>query len=145
MARPGQRFWWSFAMMSMKEVFVRTIVYGLVLSVVDAVSGRFFQASPDPNVLLALGAVAWAGYQLARSGQDRVAIPAALSLFAAYATGFVIWAELLVGWNRSVPWSPRSAAWVVWIVCAALVVAVVARLSGMGARAATTAAQSNGA
>jgi hypothetical protein len=130
-------------MMSTKEVFIRAILYGLVLSALDAVSGRFFQASPDPSVLMFLGATAWVSYRLAEGGQGRIAVPAALTLAAVYAAGFVMWAALLVGWNRSIPWQPRSRTWVIVVLAAVPVVTFLARASGTGKRLA--AANANGA
>jgi hypothetical protein len=130
------------AMMSTKEVFIRVVIYGLVLSALDAVSGRFFQASPDPTVVLFLGATAWTSYRLARAEQERLAIPAALTLALVYAGGFVMWAALLVGWNRSVPWHPRSATWVAVVLIAAPVTAFIAKSAGTNARVATTKQQS---
>ena len=125
-------------MMSTKQVFTRAVIYALVLSALDAVSGRFFQAHPDPNILLFMGGTAWASYRLAQAGQERLAVPAGLTLFVVYAAGFVLWTTLLVGWNRSVPWRPRSATWVVVMIAAAPVVAFLARFAG--SRAARTAA-----
>lgn len=128
-------------MMSTREVFIRAVIYGLVLSALDAVSGRFFQASPEPTVVMFLGATAWTSYRLAQAGQDRLAIPAALTLAVAYACGFVAWAALLVGWNRSVPWQPRSATWVAVVLAAAPVAAFVAKSAGANAREAAPAGQ----
>ena len=68
-------------MMSTKQVFTRAVIYALVLSALDAVSGRFFQAHPDPNILLFMGATAWASYRLAQAGPERLAVPAGLALF----------------------------------------------------------------
>jgi hypothetical protein len=131
------------AMMSTKEVFIRVVIYGLVLSALDAVSGRFFQASPDPVVVLFLGATAWTAYRLALAKQEQLAIPAALTLALVYAAGFVMWAALLVGWNRSVPWHPRSVTWLVIVLAAAPVAAVLAKSAGTNARIAATKQQSN--
>ena len=125
-------------MMSTREVFIRAVIYGLVLSALDAVSGRFLQASPDPTVVLFLGSTAWTSYRLAEAGRDRLAIPVALTLAAVYACGFVAWAALLVGWNRSVPWHPRSLTWVAVVLLAAPVAAFVAKSAGRNARAAAT-------
>ncbi|HUQ80281.1 MAG TPA: hypothetical protein VM076_04060 [Gemmatimonadaceae bacterium] len=124
--------------MSTKEVFVRVVIYGLVLSAIDAVSGRFFQASPDPIVVLFIGATAWTSYRLAQAGQERLAIPAALTLAVVYAAGFVMWAALLVGWNGSVPWHPRSATWVAVVLAAAPVAAFLTKSAGTNARVAAT-------
>ena len=122
--------------MSTKQVFTRVVIYALILSAVDAVAGRFFQASPDPSVVLSLGATAWVAYRLAQAGQERLAFPAGVTLFAVYAAAFVLWANLLVGWNRSVPWQPRSTVWLMVVVSAAPVVAYVAKISGSAARTA---------
>jgi len=124
-------------MMSTKQVFTRAVIYALVLSALDAVSGRFFQAHPDPNILLFMGATAWASYRLAQAGPERLAVPAGLTLFVAYAAGFVLWTTLLVGWNRSAAWRPRSATWAITMIAAAPVVAFLAKLAG--SRAARTA------
>ena len=124
------------------QIFRRVIVYGLLLSAVDAVAGRMLQASPDPSVVLSLGATAWVAYRLAEAKARRLALPAALTLWAVYMAAFVLWARLLVGWNNSVPWQPRSAAWMTMFAVSAPIVAVVARIAGAraAARAATNTA-----
>ena len=38
--------------MSTRQVFVRMIAYGLVISAIDAIAGRMLQADPDPSVVL---------------------------------------------------------------------------------------------
>ena len=130
-------------MMSTKEVFIRVVIYGLVLSALDAVSGRFLQAPPDPIVVLFVGATAWTAYRLAQAGRDRLAIPAALTLALVYAAGFVMWAALLVDWNRSVPWHPRSVTWLVIVLAAAPLAALLAKSAGTNARIAATKRPSN--
>ena len=122
-------------MMSTRQVFVRVIVYALALSAIDAVSGRMLRASPGPSIALSLGATAWIAYRLAQGGQARLAFGAAVTLWALYMLGFVLWARLLVGWNGAVPWAPRSTAWMLGFAAAAPVVAIVAQLAG--ARAAS--------
>ena len=47
-------------MMSTRQVFMRVVVYALVLSAIDAVSGRLLRASPEPSLTLSLGATATA-------------------------------------------------------------------------------------
>jgi hypothetical protein len=127
------------------QVFRRVIAYGLLLSAVDAVSGRMLQASPDPSVILSLGATAWAAYRLAEARATRLAIPAAVTLWVVYMSAFVLWARLLVGWNNSVPWHPRSTAWMTTFAVSAPIVAAIARVAGTraaaraGARVATEA------
>ena len=125
--------------MSARQVFVRVVIYAVVLSAIDAVSGRFFQASPDPSVVLFLGATAWVSYRLAEATQERLAFPAGVTMFVVYVAAFIVWARLLVGWNRSVPWEPRSTTWVVVVVVAAPIVAYVAKISGSAARTAAAA------
>ena len=116
--------------MSTRAVFTRMVLYGLVLSVIDAAGGRVLRVAPDPSVLLALGATAWASYRLAEGRQSRIAVPAALTLWTAYAAGFVVWARLLVGWNGSIPWHPPSTLWVIGVAVAAVVIAVAAQFAG---------------
>jgi hypothetical protein len=124
------------------QVFRRMIAYGLLLSAVDVVSGRTLQAAPDPSVVLSLGATAWVAYRLAQSGAARLAFPAAITLWVVYMAAFVLWARLLVGWSNSVPWHPRSVAWMTMFAIAAPIIAVIAQIAGTraAARAATTAA-----
>jgi len=122
--------------MSTRQIFTRVVVIALILSAIDAVSGRVLQASPDPSVVLSLGATAWVAYRLAEDGQARLAFVAAITMWGVYMAGFVLWAWLLVGWNRSVPWHPRSTTWMLAVAAAAPIVALVAQLSGSGARAA---------
>lgn len=127
------------------QVFRRVIAYGLLLSAVDAVSGRMLQASPDPSVILSLGATAWAAYRLAEARATRLAVPAAVTLWVVYMSAFVLWARLLVGWNNSVPWHPRSTTWMTTFAVSAPIVAAIAQVAGTraaaraGARVATEA------
>jgi hypothetical protein len=116
--------------MSTAQVFVRIVAIALLVSAVDAIAGRVFQASPDPSLVLSLGATAWASYRLAEAGQARLSFLAGVTMWTVYMTGFVVWAWLLVGWNGSVPWHPRSTTWMVAVAAAALVVAIVAQLAG---------------
>lgn len=124
--------------MSTRQVFVRMIAYGLVISAIDAIAGRMLQADPDPSVVLSLGATGWVAYQLAAGGRSRIAVPAGLTLWLSFMGGFLVWARLLVGWNGSGPWHPRSDAWMATFAIAVPLVALVAQLAG--ARAATRAA-----
>jgi hypothetical protein len=117
------------------QVFRRVIAYGLVLSALDAVSGRMLQASPDPSVVLSLGATGWTAYRLAESRATRLALPAALALWIVYIAAFVLWARLLVGWNNSVPWHPRSVTWMTWFAISAPIVAVASQIAGARAAA----------
>ena len=119
------------------HVFRRVVAYGLLLSAVDAVSGRMLQASPDPSIVLSLGATAWVSYRLAEGNQGRLAVPAGITLWIVYFAAFVLSSRLLVGWNGSVPWAPRSTAWMMVFALSVPVVAIVAQLAG--ARAATRA------
>jgi peptidoglycan/LPS O-acetylase OafA/YrhL len=112
------------------QILIRAAVYGILLAGIDAVSGRTLQASPDPSVLLALFATAWVAYRLAEQRRGRLALPAALTLWAAYAAAFVAFASALVGWNGSVPWEPRSTMWMISFAVAAPVVAVLGRVAG---------------
>ena len=121
--------------MSTYRVFARVVMYALILSAVDAASGRFLQASPDLNVVLSLGATGWIAYRLAESGQARIAFPAGIVMWVVYLAGYALWAWLLVGWNRSVPWHPRSTTWLAVFAMAAPVVALVGQSWGTGARA----------
>ena len=116
--------------MSTRQVFIRMIVYGLVISAVDAIAGRMLQADPEPSVVLSLGATAWAAYQLTANGRARIAFPAGLTLWLSFMAGFLLWARLLVGWNGSVPWHPRSAAWMAAFALAAPLVAGLGQLAG---------------
>ena len=121
--------------MSTRQVFVRMIVYGLVISAIDAAAGRMMQVDPDPSVVLSLGATAWVAYQLAVHGRSRIAFPAGLTLWLSFMGGFLLWARLLVGWNNSVPWHPRSSTWMLTFALAAPVIAIAAQL--LGTRAAS--------
>lgn len=124
------------------QVFRRVIAYGLLLSAVDAVSGRMLQASPDPSVVLSLGATGWVAYRLAESRATRLAVPAALTLWVVYMAAFVLWATLLTGWNNSVPWRPRSATWMTMFAISAPIIAAIGQIAGARAaeRARTKAA-----
>jgi len=119
------------------QVFRRVVWYGLLLGAVDAVGGRLLQAAPDPSAVLSLGATAWAAYRLAQTKATRIAFPAAMTLFVVYIVTFLICAWLLVGWNGSVPWRPRSATWITMFVISAPIIAIIAQFLGSraGARA----------
>jgi hypothetical protein len=121
-------------MMSTRQVFLRVVVYGLVLSAVDAVSGRMFRAAPDLSTFLSLGGTAWVAYRLAAGGLARVAIPAALVLFAMYLAGYLLWSTLLIGWNGAVAWRPPSTRWLVGFVAMAPIIATAAYLLGLKVR-----------
>jgi len=116
--------------MSTAQVFTRVVAIALLVSAVDAVSGRLLQASPDPSLVLSLGATAWASYRLAEAGQARLSFLAGMTMWAVYMAGFVLWAWLLIGWNGSVPWHPRSTTWMIAVAALAPVVAIVAQLAG---------------
>jgi len=116
--------------MSTAQVFVRIVAIALLVSAIDAISGRVLQTSPDPSLVLSLGATAWASYRLAEAGQARLSFLAGVTMWTVYMTGFVVWAWLLVGWNGSVPWHPRSTTWMVAVAAVAPVVAIVAQLAG---------------
>ena len=131
--------------MPRSRIFVRVIVYGLVLSAIDAVGGRLLMASPDPSMWISLGATAWIAYQLADHGETRIAFTAAITLFAVYLAAFVLWAALLVGWNSAVPWQPRSTGWMIGFTALAPAVALVAQLLGTRAAAARRATTPNDA
>jgi hypothetical protein len=118
------------ATMSSAQVFTRVVAIALLVSAVDAVSGRVLQASPDPSLVLSLGAAAWAAYRLAEGGQARLAFLAGVTMWAAYMAGFLLWTWLLIGWNGSVAWHPRSTTWMVAVTAAAPIVAIVAQLAG---------------
>jgi len=114
----------------LKEHSLSLVAIALLVSAVDAISGRVLQASPDPSLVLSLGATAWASYRLAEAGQARLSFLAGVTMWTVYMTGFVVWAWLLVGWNGSVPWHPRSTTWMVAVAAVAPVVAIVAQLAG---------------
>ena len=113
---------------------MRVVAYGLALSAIDAASGRVLGASPGLSTTLSLGGTAWAAYRLAAGGHQRVAIPAALVLFAMYVAGFVLWSTVLIGWNGAVAWQPPSTRWMVGLIALAPVVATAAYFAGSKAR-----------
>src|SRR5689334_12578641 len=110
--------------MATGALLTRMIVYGLALSAIDAVSGRMLQASPDPSVVLALGATAWAAFRVAGSGRAPMAIPAGLTLWIAFLGGFVVCARILVGWNGSAPWRLPGTTWLAGFAACAIGAAV---------------------
>ena len=118
--------------------FGQVATYGVVIGVIDAVSGRTLQASPDPSTLFALLATAWVAYDLAERRQRRIAEAAALTLWATYFVTFIATANLLVGWNNSVPWRPASLNWVMWFAFCAIVVAFMAAAHGKRAAGAAS-------
>jgi len=126
--------------MSTERVFTQTIAYGLLLGVIDAVAGRLLQAAPDPTIVLSLGGTAWVAYGLAEARRTRIAVPAGVAFWVAFFAAFWISARLLIGWNGSVPWHPRSTTWMLVFAVSAPVVALIAQF--FGARAAARAGTS---
>jgi len=126
------------------QIFRRVVWYGLLLSAVDAVTGRLLHAAPDPSVVLSLGATGWVAYRLAEAKATRLAFPAAMTLFVVYIAAFVLCARLLEGWNGSVAWHPRSVAWMAMFVISAPIIALIAQFVGSrtGARVGAKAASS---
>ena len=120
--------------MSIGQIFTRTIAYGLLLGVIDAVAGRLLQAAPDPSIVLSLGGTAWVAYGLAEARQTRMAVPAAVAFWLAFFAAFWVCARLLIGWNGSVPWHPRSMSWMITFAISVPIVALIAQI--LGARAA---------
>lgn len=123
-------------MQSNRELFLRVVINALILSALDALSGRFFQASPDPSLVLFLGATAWVSYRMVELKRDALAIPLGVTMAGVYAAGFLLSAALLVGWNRSVPWHPRSWIWVMGVLAAVPLVALVAKRRALRQRTA---------
>ena len=120
------------------KALLRVIVIAVVISGIDAISGRVFQASLNPSSALALGAPAWAAYRLAADGQRGLAIVAGVLMWAVFIGGYFAWATLLVGWNGSVPWQPRSAPWLINLGMTALLATVAAQFAGARASASRT-------
>ena len=120
--------------MSTGQLFTRMIAYGLLLGVIDAVAGRVLQAAPDPSVVLSLGGTAWVAYGLAEARRTRIAFPVAVAFWVGFFAAFWVCARLLIGWNGSVPWHPRSTKWMITFAVSVPIVALVAQF--LGARAA---------
>ena len=55
--------------MTLPKLLTRVIGIAVVLSAVDAVSGRALHASVNPSAALLLGAPAWVAFRLARYGR----------------------------------------------------------------------------
>jgi hypothetical protein len=123
--------------MTTRQVFIRMAIYGAVLGAADAFLGRALQASPDVNLLLLLLAAAWVGSALGSMQRVRIAVPAALTLIAAFLVTYAGVAHLLVGWNNSVPWhaDPGELAW--FFLAVAAVAMVFAKLADRSRAAAT--------
>ena len=117
-------------LMTSAQVFIRVAIYGILLGAIDAVSGRTLQASPEPSVLLGLLATAWVAYRLSEARRTHVALPAAITIWLVYFGSFAVFAHLLVGWNNSAPWRPRSVSWVLGFAIAAAITGVVAQAAG---------------
>ena len=117
------------------KVLLRVIAIAIVVSGIDAISGRVFQAAPNPSTALAVGAPAWAAYRLAAHGQRSLAVIAGVVMWVVFIAAYVGWAALLVGWNRSVPWQPESTAWLVNLGLVALAGSVAAQFAGARASA----------
>lgn len=127
------------------QVFSRVVPIGLALGAIDALAGRVLQAHPDPSWILSLGATGWVTYRLARAGHRRLSLYAGLTVWLAFMVSFVLVARVLVGWNNSVAWEPRSGAWLVAFAAAAPVVAVLAQTAGFRARSSSRDATESGA
>ena len=124
-------------MMTIRQAFARIVAIGLGVGAIDALAGRVLQAQPDPSIVLSLGVTAWVAYRLAQAGQSRLALFAAVSVWIVYMIGFVLCASLLVGWNGSAPWKPRSMTWLIMVAASAPIVAVIAQRAGLRAVNAT--------
>ena len=120
--------------MTHSKTLLRLVSIALVLSAVDAISGRVFHASVNPSAALFLGAPAWVAYRLARFGYGPRAWIAAMILWAAYMASFIGWAVLLSGWNRAQPWYPRSGSWVLLMGGWAFAIALLAQVAGARTR-----------
>ena len=112
------------------QVVTRVVVYGFALGVIDSVSGRTLQASPDPSILLSLAAVAWVAFRLAENNQSRLAFSAAVGLWIVYFGAFLATSRLLVGWNGSAPWQQRSTSWMMLLAAMVPLVALLAQFAG---------------
>ena len=120
--------------MTLPQVLIRVIAIALVLSAIDAISGRVFHAAVNPSAALLLGAPAWVAFRLARHGSGPRPLVAAMIVWAVYLASFIGWAALLTGWNRAVPWYPRSNSWVLLMGGWAFVIAAFAQAAGARAR-----------
>ena len=125
-------------MSSTEHALGRMIGYGLLLGILNAVGGRLLHAALDPSVTLSLGATAWAAYALAEARHTRIAFSAGILLWLGFIAGFVGCAYLLIGWNGSLPWRPRSTMWMVAFAVAVPVVALLAQFLGVRAAARAT-------
>ena len=123
--------------MTLPKVLLRVVAIALVLSAIDAISGRVLHASVNPSAALFLGAPAWVAFRLARHGHGSASQIAAMLLWAVYMASFTGWAALLAGWNGAMPWYPRSGSWLLLMGGWALVIAAFAQAAG--ARAGVTA------
>lgn len=125
--------------MTTRQLFGRLVIYGIVLGGIDALTGRVFGTSPDPNYLLVLLAAAWVGFTLgANSYGARVAAFGALTFFSGCIVTFAVLAHLLAGWNNSVPWRTSPGKIAGFVLAASFVGALFGRL-GARARAASNA------
>ena len=122
--------------MTLPKVLIRVIGIAVVLSAIDAVSGRLFHASVNPSAALFLGAPAWVAFRLARYGHGPRSWIAAMVLWAVYMASFIGWAALLAGWNRAVPWYPRSGSWVLLMGGWAFAISIFAQVIGARLRVA---------
>lgn len=122
--------------MPLTTVFIRVVGIALALSAIDAISGRLFHASVNPSAALFLGAPAWVAFRLARHGYAWRSWIAAVILWAVYMASFIGWAALLAGWNRAVPWYPRSTSWLLLMGGWAFAIAIFAQVAGARARVA---------
>ena len=120
--------------MTLFKVLIRIVGIGLILSAIDAISGRVFHASVNPSAALFLGAPAWVTFRLARHGHGPRSWIAAMVLWAVYMGSFTGWAALLAGWNGSVPWYPRNGSWLLLMGSWAFVIALFAQVGGARAR-----------
>ena len=120
--------------MPFPKTLIRVVSIALVLSAVDAISGRVFHASVNPSAALFLGAPAWVAYRLTRHGSGSRAWMSAMLLWVVYMASFFGWAALLSGWNRAEPWYPRSGSWVLLMGGWAFAIALFAQVAGARAR-----------
>jgi hypothetical protein len=101
------------------------------------------QASPTLSVVLSLAVAGWVAYRRAVGGFTRFAIFDGVVAWAVYVALYALWAKLLIGWNSSVPWSPRAER-LLGLMALSFLVSFAARAVGDRRRAKSSIATAGG-
>jgi len=108
-------------------VWVQFACVAAGVSLVDAIAGRLLHAHPDPSVVLLASGAFLVVRQLVAHRRPDVGAVWGVVFAAAYLGCFRLAAEVLVGWNHSLPWVLTSS-----LVQSALLAGLIGGVLGSG-------------